>query len=352
MANPLTRTGRLSCALAFLGALFLESGASQAADDFYKGKQIQMIVSATTGTTYDLYARTVAKYMTKYIPGNPSFVVQNMPGAGGLRAANFIANNAPRDGTAIAGTHPVIPIAPLMSPADAQFDATALSWIGSVTRELYLGYVWHTAPVKTFAEAFDTEVLVGGTAPGSFTIDMPIIANDFLGTKFKIITGYQSSPETQLALQRGEVHGVMGTAWAALKRTEPGWITDNKIRILVQYGFKKNPQLPPDVPAFIDFAKTEADRQAFKFMIARLDHGKPYFGPPGIPADRLEILRRAFDKVVKDREFIDEIARSDGEVDGPMTGEELAALVAEEAATPAAVVKRVEAAINKYVGRK
>jgi tripartite-type tricarboxylate transporter receptor subunit TctC len=321
------------------------------AEDFYKGKQIQILSSAASGTSYDMYSRTLAKYMAKYVPGNPTFIVQNMPGAGGLKVANFIANNAPRDGTVFAGTHPVIPIGNLTNPAEAQYKATELSWIGSVTRELYLGYFWHTAPAKTFEEAFQKEVIMGGAAPGSFSIDMAILSNEILGTKFKIITGYQSSPQTQLAIERGEVHGVMGTAWSALKRTATEWINQKKVNIVVQYGFKRNPQLPPDVPAFIDFAKTEADRQAIKFMIARLDHGKPYFGPPGIPPERLEILRRAFDKTVRDPEFIKEIEKADSEVDGPMTGEELAALVAEEAATPPAVVKRIEDAISKFVGR-
>ena len=353
MVTQLSHVNHLGHALiSFVGVLSLGVTPLQAAEDFYKGKQVTIVSSANSGTTYDLYSRTLGKHIVKYIPGNPTFIVQNMPGAGALKAANYIANNAPRDGTVIAGTHPVVPIAPLTTPADAQFDANKLSWIGSVTRELYLGYVWNTAPVKTYAETFEKEVVVGSTGPGSFSADMPILSNELLGTKFKLISGYQSSPATQLALQRGEVQGVMGTAWVALKRTEPEWIRDNKIRILVQYGFKKNPQLPADIPAFIDFAKTDADRQAIKFMVARLDHGKPYFGPPGIPADRLDILRRAFDKVVKDPEFIADINRQDGEVDGPMTGEELAAVVAEEAATPPAVVKRIEDAINKYVGRK
>jgi tripartite-type tricarboxylate transporter receptor subunit TctC len=335
----------------FTCVFFLGMASVSAADDFYKGKQITIVSSANSGTTYDLYSRTLAKYLTKYIPGNPTFIVQNMQGAGGLKAANYIANNAPKDGTVIAGTHPVIPIAPLTTPADAQYDANKLSWIGSATRELYVGYVWNTAPVKTYAETLEKEVLVGSTGPGSFSADMPILSNELLGTKFKLISGYPGSPQTQLAIQRGEVQGVMGTAWVSLKRTEPTWISENKIRILVQYGFKRNPQLSADVPAFIDFAKTEADRQAIKFMVARLDHGKPYFGPPGMPADRLDILRRAFDKVVKDPDFIADLSKQDGEVDGPMTGEELAAVVAEEAATPPAVVKRIEEAISKYVGR-
>ena len=321
-----------------------------AAEDFYKDKQIKILVSADPNTNYDSYARTVARHMGQYIPGHPTFIVQNMPGAGGLKVANFIANAAPRDGTVLAATHPVIPIIALTNPKETQFDPTKLSWIGSATRELYVGYLWHTAPAKSMEEARLKETIVGGTAVGSFAIDMAVLANEFFGTKFKILTGYKSSPEHQLAIEKGESHGSMGTVWTNIKRNGD-WVREGKITVFVQYGLKKDPQLP-DVPLYIDFAKNDADLQAIRFMIARLEHGKPYFAPPEVPAERLALLRRAFEATVKDPAFVKEIESQQGEINGPMTGEELATLVAQEATTPPSVVKRIEEALARYTGGK
>jgi tripartite-type tricarboxylate transporter receptor subunit TctC len=317
------------------------------AEDFYAGKQLRFLADAEPGGNFDAYVRAVAKYIVKYIPGQPTSIVPNMPGAGGLRLANYIANVAPRDGTVFGGSRPIVPVGALTNPNEAQYDPNKLSWLGSVTKELYVGYMWHTSPVQTFDEAFQKQAILGGTSVGSFSIDMAILSNEFLGTKFKIVTGYKSSPENQLAIEKGEVHGVMGTAWSSLKSRGTEWMRDKKINLMLQYGFKRDPSLP-DVPLFIDYAKTEEAKQAIRFMIARLDHGKPFYGPPDIPADRLEILRNAFDAMVKDQGFIKEIAAAQGEVDSPMNGRDLTKLVAEEAATPASVVHRIEEALTKF----
>ena len=318
-----------------------------AAEDFYKGKQIRLLIGTDAGGAYDMYARALSRHMGAHIPGAPTFILDNMPGAAGLQAANYIFNVAPRDGTVIAATPNAIPIAPLTNPGGVKFDPDKLSWIGSATKELYVGYVWHDAPIKNFEEARNTQVLMGGVAVGSFSTDVGIMAANFFGMKFKTITGYKSSPEIQLAVQRGEVHGVMGTAYSALKIAQADWLAQNKIRVIVQYGLQRHP-LYPDVPLYMDFAKTEAQRKAILFYTGNLAHGKPYFAPPEIPADRLTILRRAFDDTMKDPEFIKDIAAGGGDVDSPMTGEELAKFVAEENATPPDVIDMVHKVLANF----
>jgi tripartite-type tricarboxylate transporter receptor subunit TctC len=247
----------------------------------------------------------------------------------------------------IAGTPNAIPTAPLSNPNGVRFDPNKLSWIGSATKELYIGYVWRDAPVKTFAEARDKEVLLGGVTVGSFSTDVGILASEFFGMKFKTITGYKSSPEIQLAVERGEVHGVMGTAFSALKIAQQKWLSDNKVRIIVQFGLERHP-LYPDTPLYIDFAKNEEQRKAILFYTGNLAHGKPYFAPPDLPPERLETLRRAFDATMTDAEFLADLRATGGEIDSPMTGEQLAAFVAEENRTPANVIEMVQQALAKF----
>jgi tripartite-type tricarboxylate transporter receptor subunit TctC len=318
--------------------------AANAAEDFYAGKVIHLIVSSDATGTYDAYARTMAKHMPRFIPGNPTIIVQNMPGAGGIRAATFMASTAIKDGTYIAATHADIPTSHLSNPKEAQYDPRQFGWIGSVTKELYGGYFWHTAKARTMQDAFTMSPIMGGTSPGSFTIDAAIIANEFFGTKFKIVTGYKSSSENQLAIERGEIDGAMGTTWNNIRARDDG---TGKLNVFVQYGLTRNPKIP-DIPSYIEFAKNDADRAAVRYLVARLDHGKIYFTPPGVPADRLAVLRKAFDQAVVDPEFLADVKAQKLEMDGPMNGEDLAKLVAEEATTPPEAVQRIQNAIDKF----
>ena len=333
----------------------MATGKVQAADaiaDFYKGKQITVICSTAGGGAYDTYARMVAKHMGKHIPGTPGMVVQNMPGASGLKAINYIATVAPKDGTVFAAVHAGIPSAPLTQRQEAEFSPNAMSWLSSATKELYVGYVFQNAPIRSMEEALTIETLMGGTAVGSFGPDMTILSNAFFGTKFKLVLGYKDAIEGRLAMQRGETHGTFGTNFAdVFKLSEPTWLTEKKAFIIVQYGVKRHPTLP-DTPTFLELAKSEAQRQAITFMVARLDHGKPYVAPPAMPQDRLAALRRAFDQTMKDPAFLSDLAQLQLEVDGPMTGEEMAALIAQEAATPPDVLKLIEETIAKYRGTK
>jgi tripartite-type tricarboxylate transporter receptor subunit TctC len=327
------------------GAMVLAVSAEAA--DFYAGKTLTFICSTDAGTTYDTYARALAEFMPTHIPGSPTSVVQNMNGASGLKASNYVYNVAPRDGTVIAATHSVIPTSPLLSPDGAQFDVRKIGWIGSITKEPYIGYVWNNAPALTYEDAKKTQDIMGGQAVGSAGIDLAILSNELFGTKFKIITGYKSAPETKLAMEKGEVHGTFGNAYTALMSEQPDWVRDKKVVIIIQHGFTKIPALP-DVPLFVDQAKKPEDRQVLDLLLARQETGKPVFTGPDVPAERLEILRKAFDETVKDPKFLASLQKSRLPVDGPMTGAQVAQLAGHLAETPKEVVKRMEGILSKF----
>jgi tripartite-type tricarboxylate transporter receptor subunit TctC len=332
-----------------LGLTLAAVGATAAeAEDFYAGKQIHLLVGTENTGTFDLHGRALARHMGKHIPGNPTFVVQNISGAASIKMTNFMYTTAPKDGTYFGTGQGQLTTAPLSTPAEATYDPTKFSWIGSSTRDTFVGFVWHTAPLQKFEDAFTTPVVMGGSAVGTFSIDSALLANAMFGTQFKIIIGYKSSAETKLAVEKGEVQGVMGTNWNSL-RTQKDWMDGNKIRLFVQYGLQKDPQFPTDLPLFIDFAKTEQDKQVAKFWVSNLEHGKPFFGPPGMPADRLAILRKAFDETMKDPEYLQDLAALGETQEGPMTGEALAKLVAEEMQTPPAQVQRMKDIVQKYL---
>ena len=318
-----------------------------AAEEFYAGKQIRLIVGTDPGGTYDSFARGISRHMGRHIPGEPSIVVQNMPGAAGARAANYIYTVAPRDGTVMGALFSGIATTPLTNPGETKFDPTKFTWIGSATKELYVGYVWHAAKAHSMEAAKTTTVIMGGSAVGTYSVDMAILANAFFGEKFKIVTGYNSGSETQLALERGEVEGVMASALTNLKQQRGQWVEDKKVDIFVQYGLQRNPKLP-DVPSFVEFATSDEQRQAIRFITARLDHGRPYLAPPDLPHDRVELLRRAFDATMRDPAFLKEMADLKTDVDGPMTGEELEKFVADEAATPPSVIKMIADALDRF----
>lgn len=322
--------------------------AAHAADaEFYKGKQIKLMVSTEPGTIYDVYARLMAEHMPNHIAGKPSVVVENAPGASGLRVTNFMATQAPKDGLTIAAVHSSIPTAPLTSPDGARFDAAKLAWIGSITKDPFVAYVWHTVPVYTLADAAKVPFSVGGNAIGSAGIDLAILTNEMFGFKIKIITGYAGSLDTKLAMERREVDGTFGNGWGDIKTTRPQWIKDKQINIFAQHGFTPHPELP-DVPLLMDYATKAEDKQTLEFMLARQEFSKPYFVPEGTPPARVAILRKAFDETIKDPAFLAGTTRAQLPVDGPMSGEELAAMVAKVSATPTAIVKGIEAKFEKF----
>jgi tripartite-type tricarboxylate transporter receptor subunit TctC len=231
----------------------------------------------------------------------------------------------------------------LLQPTGARFDPVKLNWLGSTNRETQVMYVWHTAHAQVLGDAQGREIVMGAQAPGSTQFDYPVLANKLFGFKFKVVTGYESTPKIHLAMESGEVHGTIAN-WSTLKAINSNWITEKKIRILAQWALQKSPELD-DVPLFLDLAKTEADRDALRLMLARLEYGRPFFLPPNVPAARVEALRRAFDATMKDPTYLAEAEKLKVDVD-PLSGEQVAALVEQVSRTPADIVARVRAAME------
>lgn len=337
----------MKIAAALCSVLWLGAAAPASAQDdvaaFYKGRQLRMNVGSAVGGGYDLFARIVARHIVHYIPGHPSIIVQNQPSAGGVVMANQLYGQGPKDGTVIGVPINGLPTAPLLQ-SGTQFDATKLLWIGSTNREAYVAFVWHTAPVESITELTRKEVVVGATTPGTTMVDFPLLVNGVLGLKFKIVRGYQGTPQINLAIERGEVQGMGGLGWASVKAQTPHWISEKRIKVLAQYGLRRYAELP-DVPTMFELAKSDADRQAMTMLFARTEYGRPYFLPPDVPPARVDALRRAFDATMKDPAFVAEAGKLQFEVD-PLTGEQVQALVGQLANTPREVVARVRAALE------
>jgi tripartite-type tricarboxylate transporter receptor subunit TctC len=317
--------------------------AQQDVADFYKGKTLRIVVGVGVGSGYDINARALARHLSAHIPGNPTVIVQNQPGAGSLIMTNQLYTAGPFDGTVIGASFNGLPTTPLLAPAGARFEAVKLNWIGSTNRETQAMYVWHTAPIMTLNDLYTKEMIVGAQAPGSTQYDYPMLAKELFGMKFKVITGYEATPKIHLAMERGEVHGTWAN-WSTLKAIASNWLDEKKVRILAQWALKKNPEMP-DVPMFLDVAKTETDRQALMLALGRLEFGRPFFMPPNVPAARVAAVRRAFDAVMKDKAFLEEADKLKIEVD-PLTGEQVAALVEQLYKTPLETVARVRAAME------
>jgi tripartite-type tricarboxylate transporter receptor subunit TctC len=311
---------------------------------FYRGKQLRLVVGTGAGGGYDLFARAVARHIGNHIPGNPSVIVQNQGAAGGLLMTNQLYSLGPKDGTVIAAPVNGIPTAPLLEPAGARFDAARLNWIGSTNRETYVAFAWHAARVQSFADLLQRELIVGATTAGTTLVDFPLVANRILRTRFKVVRGYDSTPQINVAMERGEVEGIGGIGWQSVKTQVPQWIADRRITVIAQYGLERDPELA-EAPTMLEQARNDADRAALTMMFARTEYGRPYFAPPDVPAERIQALRRAFDATMKDPDFVADAAQLQL-VLSPMRGEEVQALVAKLAATPADIVARVRSALE------
>ncbi|HEY4135830.1 MAG TPA: tripartite tricarboxylate transporter substrate-binding protein [Alphaproteobacteria bacterium] len=330
---------KLFIAAALAGFAALPNGAqADPVADFYKGKQLFMQIGSGTGGGYDLVGRVIARYMGKYVPGNPVIVVQNVPGGGSLKLANQFGNTTKADGTYIGVMSNGMPTTPLMNPEAAHFDPRKFSFIGSTSREIQVLVIWHTAPAKTLDDVFTTEVIAGASSPGSATLEVPMLTNALMGTKFKIIPGYPGATDVKLAMQRGEVHANAALAWGSARTQYADLLKSGELKVIAQYGTHKHPDLP-DVPLFPK-AKSAADQQMFDLMFARQDYGRPIVTPPKVPADRVAALIAAFDATMKDPGFLAEAAKVDVEVN-PVSGKELQELTEQIFKTPPEVVARM-----------
>lgn len=335
---------RVATLVALAAALLWPDVSARAQDDFYKGKRIDLYVGSDTGGAYDGYARLVARHMSKHIPGNLGIVVKNMPGAGGLRLANYIYTLARPDGTEIAILNQGAAMSQALNETGVQYDARRMNWIGSTHSTVNVAFAWHTSPVKTIQEAQKQELIVGTTGAGSATSFYPELMNQFLGTKFKVIGGYKGSNEMLLAIERGEVNGRGAYNWANL-RDQTDWVREKKVNILVQMGAERAPDLP-DVPLMHELAKNEADREVLEFVSLSPALGRPFVAPPGLPPERLAILRAAFEATTRDPEFLADAAASKLEIE-PMSGEKLADLVERTLRVSPETIRRAKLAMIK-----
>jgi hypothetical protein len=325
-------------AVLLAGAVISVATPVAAQQDFYAGKQITLIVGAGVGGGYDLQARATARYLGRHIPGNPTIVVQNMPAAGSIAATNFMAATAPKDGTTIALIQRGMLLAKLTNPGGARFDLEKLGWIGSLNSETAVTLSWNaTSPHRTAKDLFERELIVGGIV----SVDpetTPRLYNSLIGTKFKIVSGYNSTAEIALAIERGEVQGIADWSWSSLKAVRPDWIRDKKITMLMQGALQNEPELA-DLPNALDFIKGPSDRQAMELHFTQKTAARPVIMPPGVPAERLAILRRAFAALGQNQEFLAEAAKSKIEFNF-VPGETVDKVVALIVATPPAVAER------------
>ncbi|MFZ0610480.1 MAG: hypothetical protein WAM75_22675 [Xanthobacteraceae bacterium] len=312
------------------------------AGDFYQGRSVSMYIGYSPGGAYDLYARVIARHMGAHIQGNPTFVPQNMEGAGSLRLANYMYRVAPQDGTAIATFGRGIAFDPLLLGQGDAFDAQKMNWLGSANNEVSVCVALKSSGITRFQDLFTKELTVGGTGASSDTDQFPRVLNAVLGTHFKIVQGYPGGNDVVLAMERGEVQGRCGWSWSSVLSTHKSWITDGRMIVLVQLSLTKHPDLP-NVPLAMDFAKTDQQRQILKMILARNVMGRPYVAPPNLPADRVALLRKAFMDTMADKDFRAEADKLQLEIN-PVSGEDVQKLVAEVYATPADIVAKAKAA--------
>ena len=326
--------------LTLLCACLLGAAArAQSIDSFYRDRQVKLIIVTEAGGDYDIWARAIGRHMTRFLPGNPTFVPQNMPGGGQLTGTNYLYNVAPRDGSVIGMLGRGVAEAALVKNPGVKYDPLKFSWIGSPELTNRVCVAMDTAPVKSAADLFQRELIVGGAGAGTAVTSTPVLLKNLLGMRFNLVEGYGSSTNVVLAMERGEVQGICQTV-TAFENTRPGWIKDGKVRVLFNVERKPVPGL--GAPSVYDFTKTEEQRQILDFYSSSVELGRPMAAPPEAPPDRLAALRHAFDATMKDADFLAEAHKLKMEVNA-QTGEELDAVLMRVMRTPLELTSKTEA---------
>src|SRR4051812_28379711 len=307
------------------GMLSVPPVAADDVADFYKGKTASLYLGYPPSGAYDIYARLIARYMTKYVPGNPQFIVRHKPGAASLNLVNELYNVLPRDGSVIGMFARSVALNRLLGREGANFDPVEFNWIGSANNEVSICGVWHGVGVRSIEDFMSRPLVFAANAPGAESDVYPNILNNLLGTKFKVVAGYPGVNDLTLALERGEADARCGWSWGAVKAAKPDWLRDKKIYIAVQFATKKHPELP-DVPLATELARNDRERQALDLILTQQVMGRPFAAPPKVPAERVMALRRAFDAIMKDPEFLAEADKLQLEI-APVDGESLQAMV-------------------------
>ena len=330
--------------VSFVAIAFLFAAPARAASvaSFYGGRTVTVVVGYSAGGGYDSYARLLARYMGKHIPGNPTLVPQNMPGAGSLKAANYLYAVAPKDGSVFGTFARGMAMEPLLGNG-TEFDAAKFAWLGSAANEVSICASWIDAPVKDWNDLLSKEFVVGGEGSGSDPDIFSTILRTVFGAKIKLVTGYPGSSEISLAIERGELQGRCGWSWGSIKTQKSDWLAAKKLNLIVQLALKKSPDLP-DVPLVMDEATTDRQRQILKLVLSRQAMARPFAAPPGIPAERKDALRAAFDATLRDPEFRADAERQGLEI-AAVSGAEIDQLVGELYQTPKDVIAETRAAI-------
>jgi tripartite-type tricarboxylate transporter receptor subunit TctC len=323
-----------------VGACFSTPVLADDVADFYKGKVVTIVISSSAGGGYDTLARTIARHLGDHIPGNPTLIVQNMPGAGGIVATNYLYNIAAKDGTVIGGVQNNTPFEPLYGTKEAQYDATKFEWLGSPSVETGMLTVWKTSPAMTIGDAKTQTVTVGATGANSTPSFYARLLNVALGTKLDIISGYKGQNEVFLAMERGEVQGAPSLFYSSLVSTRPSWLPDGSVRVLVQYGTEKEEKLG-NVPFANDLVSDPKTLELMKVAFAPLAFGRPYLAPPEVPADRVAALQKGFEDMMKDPAFVSDAQGLGLEVDSPRNGQQLADTLTEAYSAPPEIVTQI-----------
>jgi tripartite-type tricarboxylate transporter receptor subunit TctC len=316
--------------------------------DFYAGKSITLIISTGAGGGVDTNARIVARHLGNHIPGHPSVVPKNMTGAGHLQATNYVYGQAPKDGTTIAALLPAFVGYQVLDGKGAQYDVRNFNFLGSSDVENANLYTWHDLGIKKIEDVKTREVLMGATGAGSYTMLYPTLLNNVLGMKFKIVAGYKSTNEIHLAMERGEVSGRAGNFFTSLKSQNPDWLRDRKIDMLLQFGAVRDPEWP-DVPLLTDLATNDEQRQIFKVFSAEVALGKVFVTTPGVPADRLAALRKAFEETLRDPAYIEDAKRAEMLV-RPLSHERAKAMADEIVSLSPEMIAKAKAAMETHAG--
>jgi tripartite-type tricarboxylate transporter receptor subunit TctC len=341
---------RLVLAVSFAAIAVSHASAQDQVAQFYKGRQINVIVGSSAGGGYDIYARLLSRHMPKYIPGNPAMVVSNMAGAGSNAAAAHIYNAAPKDGTVIGALQNSAVLDALLDALlgdtkRLRHDATKFVHLGSATIDHYVCIARADAEVKSFKDLLTQELIIGASQPGTSTRDFPAMLNNMTGSKIRLVSGYPGTREITLAIEKGEVKGLCGFSWSSLKAQRPDWLRSGFIRVIVQEHDKGHPDITRmGVPLAVDFARTPENRRVMELIYSSETFGRPYMMSPGVPVDRVAALRKAFMETMRDQELLAEAQRI-GLVIDPISGEELQALAEKLFATPVAIVEQAKQAL-------
>jgi tripartite-type tricarboxylate transporter receptor subunit TctC len=334
----------LAASLFALAILLSSAARADPVEDFYRGRDITLIIASGVAGGYDTYARVFARHFAAHVPGHPAIIPKNIPAGGGLTAANTLYSVSAKDGLTIAALTNGVAMDPLFGNPGARFDAQKFGWIGSIGKLQNVCATWHESPIRTVAAAREREVVVAAAGATSNTAIVPRVLNTLLGTRFKIVAGYDPGAGLNLALESREVEGICGLSWSTLKASRPDWIRERKLNVILQMALEKLPELA-EVPSALDLVGDPAARKVLELILIRQEMGRPLVAPPGVPAERLAALRDAFAATMKDPDFRAEAQRLQLEID-PLDGEAIAKLLAGAYAAPRDIVDRAAALVE------